>query len=174
MGQRGPRAKPVALKILAGNPGKRPAQSVSGRGRLARGRPGRPSEVTGEAAAEWDRVAADLEAADMLAAVDRGVLTAYVLAVADMLAARAEILVSGRFIKTPVQTSTGKVVGESVKVHPAVSLLDRSSARVQRLAAELGLTPASRQRLEGDAIAEPRGNAVVAIRERIKQARSVE
>lgn len=172
MGQRGPKPKPAALKLLAGNPGKRPVGGAS-RGRLRRGVPDRPRELTGEAAAEWDHVAAELDAAGLLATTDRGILAAYCCAVADMLAARAEIIRAGRFLRTPVQTSTGNVVGEAVKEHPACKMLDRASGRVQRFAAELGLTPAARSRIEGDTPAEaPAGNKVLELRERIQAARN--
>lgn len=172
MGQRGPRPKPVALKLLAGNPGKRPARR-SGRGRTRRGIPPRPPELTGEAAAEWDRLAPELDAAGALAVTDRGILAAYCCAVADLLAARAAIVERGRWLEVPVQTSKGERLGVRLIEHPAVKLLDKASARVQRLAAELGITPASRARLEGDGPAEGvSGNRVAAIRDRIAAARN--
>jgi P27 family predicted phage terminase small subunit len=167
MGHRGPKPKPVSLKLLAGNPGKRGAGSGGGRARL--GAPPRPPELTGEAAAEWDRVVTELVEAGTLAVCDRGILAAYCLAVADMLAARAVIQADGRFLRAPVQTSKGEVVGESIRVHPAVGVLDKASARVHRLGTSLGLTPASRSR-SGEAPAASRENKVVAIRERFRPA----
>ncbi|MES2208594.1 MAG: phage terminase small subunit P27 family [Chloroflexota bacterium] len=176
MGQRGPKPKRAALKLLAGNPGKRPvrADGEPKRGRVRRGVPDRPRELTGEAAREWDRVAADLDAAGTLAVADRGILAAYCLAVADLLAARDAINREGRFVKEPVQTSKGEKIGERTREHPAVRLLDRASARVQRLADSLGLTPQSRSRSEaGEAAAGPTaGNRVTAIREKIEAARN--
>lgn len=175
MGQRGPKAKPAALKLLAGNPGKRPvAANNPGRGRVRRGAPDRPPELTGEAAREWDQVAPELEAAGLLAVTDRGILAAYCLAVADMLAARNAINEHGRFVQVPIQSAKGVRLGTRTLEHPAVKLLDRATTRVQRLAADLGLSPAGRCRMEGDAPAgaTPAGNKVLAIRERIEQARS--
>lgn len=173
MGQRGPKPKPAALKMLAGNPGKRHASSRPAGGRVRKGIPPRPPELTGEAASEWDRIVPDLDAAGLLAVADRGILAAYCLAVADMLAARHAINQDGRFLRTPVQNSRGEVLGETVKEHPAVKLLDRASGRVQRLAEALGLTAASRSRLEGEPAPEaPTGNAVLAIRDEIQRIRS--
>lgn len=140
---------------------------------MRKGLPARPPELTGEAADEWERLAPELDAAGLLAVTDRGILAAYCLAVADLLAARDAINREGRFVREPVQTSKGDTLGERVREHPAVKLLDRASARVQRLGAELGLTPASRARLEGPApIDAPAGNRVLEIRERIREARS--
>ena len=174
MGARGPKPKPAALKLLAGNPGKRPVQPHAKTGRVRKGAPARPPELTGEAAAEWERLAPELDSAGLLAVTDRGVLAAYCLAVADLLAARDAINREGRIIKTPVQTSRGDVIGHKYQEHPAVRMLERASSRIDKLAAALGLSPAARSRLGGDAApAEPAAaNKVVGIRERIQAARA--
>lgn len=171
MGQRGPRPRSAALKLLAGNPGKRPAQS--GGSAMTPGEPERPAELVGEAAREWDRLIPELEAAGLLATVDRGILSAYCLAVADLLAAAEAINTHGRWLMVPIQNSKGDNLGERVIEHPAVKTQDKASARVKTLGAELGLTPAARLRLEGGgpSIETPQGNAVLAIRDRIQQAR---
>lgn len=172
MGQRGPKPKHPSLKILgAGSVTSGRKQSA---GRVRKGIPPRPPELTGEAAAEWDHVAVELESAGLLSVVDRGILAAYCLAVADMLAARDAINREGRWLKVPIQSSKGAKLGTRTVEHPAVKLIDRASARVQKLAHELGLSASSRARLECDtATAEAgEGNKAVAIRERIKQARS--
>lgn len=169
MGQRGPKPKRPALKILAGNPGHRPVEARRPRC-IRRGIPDRPPELTGEAAAEWDRLASELPD---LATVDRGILAAYCLAVADLLAARAAILESERFLKVPIQTSKGQSLGFRLVEHPAVKLLADASRRIERLGAALGLNPAARSRLEGEAPAEAsEANKVLAIRDRIQAARN--
>lgn len=172
MGRRGPKAKPAALKFLAGNPGKRPVRG-NARGRVRRGIPDRPPELTGEAAAEWDRLIPELDAAGLLAVTDRGVIAAYCLAYQDMLAARAVVAVEGRYLRVASQTSKGEVVGQRVVTHPAVKDLDAASRRLQKFASELGLTAASRFRLEGDGPADEKsGNKVLELRARIASARS--
>ncbi|HEY1190440.1 MAG TPA: phage terminase small subunit P27 family [Gemmata sp.] len=174
MGARGPKPKNPALKLLAGNPGKRPVQGGAKTGRIRKGAPARPPELTGEAAAEWDRLAPELDAAGLLAVTDRGILAAYCLAVADMLAARDAINREGRIITTPVQTSRGEVIGHKHQEHPAARMLERASSRIDKLAAALGLSPAARSRLEGETVqnAPAAENKVVAIRERIQAARA--
>lgn len=174
MGARGPKPKRPALKILAGNPGCRPV--AAGRGqRLKRGVPPRPPELTGEAGAEWDRLAGGLAASGVLAEMDRGILAAYCLAVADLLAARAAVLEHGRWVEQPIQSSKGMTLGKKWVEHPAVKLQADASRRIEKLGAALGLTPAARSRMEGDAAPSSgaaEGNRVVAIRERIQQARA--
>lgn len=159
MGQRGPKPKPVALKLT----GQKKAAGIR------KGIPDRPREITGEAAREWDRIAADLDAAGTIAVVDRGILAAYCLAVADMLSARDAINREGRFLVEPVQTARGELIGQKTRPHPAVKMLAESSGRVQRLAESLGLTPAARQRMgDAGAPAVPAENKVLAIRERFQ------
>lgn len=172
MGQRGPKPKNPALKILAGNPGKRPVEAPRGK-RVKRGIPPRPPELTGEAGAEWDRLAAALDECGSLAVVDRGILAAYCLAVADMLAARAEIQRVGRWMNMPIQSSTGETLGTKVIEHPACKLLADASRRIDKFAQALGLSASARSRLEGDTgektVTE---NKVLGIRDRIQAARN--
>jgi P27 family predicted phage terminase small subunit len=172
MGARGPKPKNPALKILAGNPGRRPVAGGRTRGRaIAKGIPDRPPELTGEAAAEWDRLAPELDACGILAATDRGILSAYCLAVADMLAARAAVMEFGRWVSQPVQNARGEVLGSKWVEHPAVKLLADASRRIERFGAALMLNPAARDRREGAGEpAAPEGNKVVAIRDRFQSA----
>jgi P27 family predicted phage terminase small subunit len=143
--------------------------------RVRKGHPERPPELTGEAAAEWDRLAPELDAAGLLAVVDRGILSAYCFAVADMLAARDAVMTHGRWVSQPVQNARGEVLGSKWVEHPAVKLLADASRRIERLGAALGLTPAARDRMEGGAPAGEStgpGNRVVALRDRIQAARN--
>lgn len=162
MGARGPKPKPK-LKLLPG----------ASQRRVSKGVPQRPAELTGEAAAEWDRLAPELDGAGLLAVTDRGILAAYCLAVADMLAARAEIQAAGRWQVQPIQNSRGESLGEKVTEHPACKLLADASRRIEKLGAALGLTPSSRQRMEADGGAAPAAeNKLAAMRDEIQRVRS--
>ena len=82
MGRRGPPPKPTRLKILAGNPGKRPlndAEPVP-----APGRPSCPAWVSKEGRAEWRRVTRELEALGLLARIDQATLACYCQSVAEV------------------------------------------------------------------------------------------
>ncbi len=174
MGARGPKPKKPALKILAGNPGHRPIPYGRAVTRVKRGVPVRPVELTGEAGEEWDCIAGALDSAGMLAEVDRGILAAYCLAVADMLAARDAINREGRIVSEIIQNSRGEVLGKRHREHPACKMLDRASARVHKLGSALGLNADSRSRLEVDAgpAEGSAGNKVISIRDRIQAARN--
>lgn len=174
MGLRGPKPKPVELKLLAGNPGGRPHPAGGRPSRVKPGRPDRPPELTAEAAAEWDRIVPELTEAGLLAKVDRAALAAYCFAWAELVGATAILEAEGRIVREPMQNSKGEVIGEKVKNHPANRLMSDASARVKAYLSEFGLTPAARQRL-GDPSAESAerpGNKVAAIRDRIRERRS--
>lgn len=174
MGARGPKPTNPALKILAGNPGKRPVVLASGSTQpapLPMGAPARPPELTGVAADEWNRLAALLDGAGLIAQTDTGILAAYCLAFSDMLACRAAVAECGRFASQPIQNATGAVIGTRYVEHPAVGRLAESSRRVATLAEALGITAAARARREGEAThAAPaaESNRIVDIRERIR------
>lgn len=108
---------PVQLKILAGNPGKRPLntdvpQPTPGIGAC-------PDWFPAEAMEEWQRVVPELAALGVLTRVDRAVLEAHCLAYAEMI----------------ITAKTGGMI--------KASLL----GQLRILAAELGLTPSARARM---------------------------
>jgi P27 family predicted phage terminase small subunit len=176
MGQRGPKAKSPTLKLLAGNPGRRPAEGAAPAGgrRIARGLPDRPPEVAGEAAAEWARIVPELDAAGILSRVDRAALAAYCLAWAELMTALDILNREGRTVREPIQSARGEVVGEKIKLHPAVRLQQSAFGRVRALLADLGLTPGARQRMEGGAAGggELPANRILGLRDRAAAARN--
>jgi P27 family predicted phage terminase small subunit len=75
MGRRGPRPTPTALKVLRGNPGKRPLNRREPRPQLEGVRC--PSTLTGRARKEWRRLAPELVRQGVLTVADRGVFETY-------------------------------------------------------------------------------------------------
>ncbi len=93
--------------------------------------------------AEWRRVVPQLVADRKIADHELGTVEAYCLAVANMRQAEAMVAKDG-----PTYTSrTGEL-----KRHPATTLVKEAVEASRRLAAELGLTPASRGKNSGGAI----------------------
>ena len=68
----GPVPKPTALKLLDGNPGRRPIDLDEFRPATAI--PSCPSHLVGEAKIEWDRISAELVRYGMISEVDRGAI----------------------------------------------------------------------------------------------------
>lgn len=144
-------------------------------GKIPRGSPDKPARLPAEAAAEWDRITAELDAAGLLSRVDRASLTAYCLAWARMVWADQRLQADGPIISEPIQNATGQVIGQKIKAHPAGAILDSAARQVAAFADRFGLTPAARARLEGDGGAgkpAPAGNSILAIRDEIARIRS--
>lgn len=173
MGARGPRPKPLSLKLLAGNPGRRPLTDGAGV-RFAPGVPSVPSHLGARARAVWRRVVKELDAAGVLAVADRDALAAYCCCVADVEELTRLIDAEGLMVEVPTVDRNGELTGDTVrKPHPALKWRSDLLLKVKQFAAEFGLTPASRSRVAGQASApgDQSGNKVLQIRERIRAAR---
>ena len=99
--------------------------------------PPAPAWLSAEAKAEWRRVSPGLGARRTLTRQDLPVLEAYCLAVGTVRRSQATITAEGDFIVT--------ARGERRR-HPAFQTLFQGMTESRRLAAELGLTPASRNK----------------------------
>lgn len=105
--------------------------------------PNPPSWLPSHAKAEWRRVMPQLVVDRKIAAHELGTVEAYCLAVANMRTAEAIVAKNGPTYVSPA--------GE-LKRHPATTLVKEAVEASRRLAAELGLTPASRSKNSGGAI----------------------
>lgn len=105
--------------------------------------PPAPAWLPEYAKAEWRRVLPTLVKQRKIASNELGVVESYCVAVANMRAAQERIDEDGHFITSPTS-------GE-LKRHPATTLLKEAIESARRLAAELGITPASRNKNEGGA-----------------------
>ncbi len=102
-----------------------------------------PTYIPEDMRQEWLDVVEDLRGRRMLTEAMIGSVDAYVMAMWNARKAQAALDLYGVLI------DGGKGV---MKQNPAVSLLGKATSTIQRLAAELGLTPASRSRpkMRGD------------------------
>ncbi len=133
---RGRRPKPTRMKILAGNPGKRPLNANEPRPEVAT--PDCPVELGPVARREWDRMVAELARLRILTHLDRAALAAYCGAYAMWAEATEAIQKYGSMVKSP----SGYPVQS-----PYVSIANRQTEIMMRIASEFGFTPASRSRI---------------------------
>ena len=133
---RGRRPKPTRLKMLTGNPGKRPLNAEEPRPEATIPEP--PAELSPAARAEWDRLAAELGALGMLTNLDRAALAAYCGAYALWAEATEAIQKYGAMIKSPQ--------GFPIQ-SPYLAIANRQAEIMMRIASEFGFTPASRSRI---------------------------
>ncbi len=132
----GPAPKPARLRLLEGNPGKRPLPKNEPRPRPVA--PSRPAWLLPEAKREWSRVAPELERLGLLTVVDRAALAGYCQAWAQAVQAEDVLRREGLTFTTP---------NGYVQQRPEVAIAQKAWQAVKSFAAEFGLTPSSRTRL---------------------------
>jgi P27 family predicted phage terminase small subunit len=133
---RGRRPKPTRLKVLTGNPGKRPLNDAEPQPEVVI--PECPLELSPVAKREWDRLAAELVKLKLLTNLDRAALAAYCGAYALWAEATEAIQKYGTMVKSP----SGYPIQS-----PYVSIANRQAEIMMRYASEFGFTPASRGRI---------------------------
>jgi len=133
---RGRRPKPTRVKVLIGNPGKRPLNAQEPRPEISI--PDCPIELGPSARAEWDRLCGQLGKLKLLTDLDRAALAAYCGAYALWAEATEAIQKYGAMVKSP----TGYPIQS-----PYVSIANRQTEIMIRIASEFGFTPASRSRI---------------------------
>jgi P27 family predicted phage terminase small subunit len=136
--------KPMALRLIQGNPGRRPINKHEPKPPARM--PQCPRHLDGEARAEWRRLAPQLFAAGLLTELDVAALSA--LCVTWALWSEAEQKLASESL-----TVTGR--GGAVRPSPWIAIASRAQRDMQLLAAEFGMTPNSRQRIRVVAPAAP-------------------
>lgn len=136
-----PRPEPTRLKLLKGNPGKRPINKNEPQPRISDSLPKPPRELGKVAKKEWKRISKELYAIGLLTTIDTSALAAYCNAYEIWVDASSKFRKSGILIKTPN--------GYPVQ-NPLFSIMNRASEEMHRWGKEFGLTPASRVNLRAD------------------------
>lgn len=133
---RGRKPVPTVLKILRGNPGKRPLPT--GEPKPAQTLPEPPAHLGPVALVEWHRLATELHRVGILTMADRTTLAAYCQLYEQWVYAE-------QYIKTQlviVDKPTGKIIQ-----NPMIRIAHRTLELMRGYIVELGLSPASRVKL---------------------------
>jgi len=136
---RGRKPTPTALKVLEGNPGKRPLNKAEPKPNKKA--PSCPKWLEPEAKKEWRRLAKQMESIGILTEVDMAAFAGYCQAYARWKEAEEFITKHGTIVKTPS--------GYWQQV-PQVSIGQTYLKIMNRLAEQFGLTPAARSRIVAD------------------------
>jgi len=129
MGERGP--LPAAVK-------RRRNKTPDPIGAIRVRRPAKPKTITGEAAAEWDRVVPEIEKAGFLAVLDRAVLIRYCTAWADWCDLTVKVEQTGKLVKGM----------NGLMKNPLWTMRNEAEATLSDLGKQLGLSPVARRRLD--------------------------
>lgn len=147
MAKTGRPPKPTALKVLEGNPGKRPLPQNEPKPKpLA---PKRPAWLTGEGKKMWERLSPELERLGLLTVIDGETFAA-------MCARWKTFVECERYLKknglTHIYINTLGAKNELER--PQVKIGQKALDQFKAFCTEFGLTPSSRTRIE---VAPPEG-----------------
>ena len=133
---RGRRPVPTRMKLLTGNPGKRPLNPNEPQPKPEI--PECPPQLGPVAREEWDRLTTHLASLRLITALDRTALATYCSAYGLWAEAIEAVQKYGTMVKSP----TGYPIQS-----PYVSIANRQAESMMRIASEFGFTPASRSRI---------------------------
>lgn len=143
MGIRGPAPKPTMIKMIQGNPGKRPLNHNEPQPDLSA--PECPEYLDAVARVEWDRLVKILLAMRVLTEADYIALGNLCQAYSTLIDAQKKLSKAGILYKTK---------SGYIQQSPLLGIVNSQMALINALLRELGLTPSSRTRVS--TIEEPR------------------
>jgi P27 family predicted phage terminase small subunit len=133
---RGRRPKPTRLKILNGNPGRRPYNMNEPEPEITV--PDCPPELGPVSRREWDRLVGELSKLRILTNLDRAALATYCGSYALWAESMEQIQKYGSMVKSP---------SGYPQQSPYLAIANRQAEIMMRIASEFGFTPASRSRI---------------------------
>jgi len=139
----GRKPKPTKLKLLQGNPGKRPLNDAEPQPENIA--PECPDWLDDISKSKWESVAPELERIGVLTKIDGATLAAYCKNYGRWVAAEKTLTDKG----TTYESDTAK--GTIVRVRPELKIAEEAMRQMRAFASEFGLTPSSRSRLKGTA-----------------------
>lgn len=137
---RGRKPTPTHLKVVRGNPGRRPLPAGEPKPEVLAPEP--PSHLNARAIAEWNRVAPLLLAMNALCEIDRAALAAYCVAYARWADAEEQVARHGPIVKAPKS-------GVAMQ-NPFLSVANNAMALMERYSSKFGMSPQDRARLNVD------------------------
>lgn len=140
----GRKAKPSALRAIEGNVGRRPVNKNEFR--PVAEMPDCPKHLKGEAKKEWNRIAAELGAYQMISAVDRAALA--MLCTQWGRYVEAEEMIAAEAKKNPASAGLCTASPNGHMVHSfALVASNKAIELYHKMCSDFGLTPASRVNL---------------------------
>jgi len=140
---KGRKPSPTHLKLVRGNPGKRPIKAA-GEPKPAHMLPNPPAHLSSRAKAAWDQIAPVLSGMGALTEADAVALELLCEAYADDTGAREELRAFGsNYYETTTQTGA-----TMRRLHPAVSVMQEADRRLRNWLVEFGQTPSAQSRIQ--------------------------
>jgi len=143
---KGRKPLPTKIKILEGNPGKRPLNLINEPKPLQIA-PECPDWLLDEAKKEWSRLAPGLERLGLLTILDMAAFAGYCQSYAKWKIAEEFIKKNGMTYEILKRDKEGKVISTYIALFPEVYIARQCLNQIKAFAAEFGLTPSSRGRI---------------------------
>ncbi len=138
--RRGTKPKPTRLKLLAGNPGRRPLNQREPQPPLPPTLPKPPKHLGSDGREEWLRVGGMLLRTRVLTEADLTALSAYATVYGRWMQAELEIKRKGILVRAAPKSK--------VRVqNPMLPVANKAFQQMSQLLGEFGLTPSSRTRI---------------------------
>jgi P27 family predicted phage terminase small subunit len=135
----GRKPKPTAIKLLAGNPGKRALNHAEPKPRVVLPRP--PEHLSDDEKAKWKLTVKELYPLGLITTIDKDALAMYCVIFVRWLKAEKMVRDKGEIIKT----AAGNIIQ-----NPYLSIANRALEQLNKLGTEFGMTPSSRSRVKTD------------------------
>ena len=135
----GRKPKPTALKLLAGNPGKRAINHAEPKPRVVMPKP--PEHLSDAEKEKWKSVVRELYPLGLVTNIDKDHLAMYCTIYVRWIKAERMVREKGEIIKT----AAGNIIQ-----NPYLSIANRALEQLNKLGAEFGMTPSSRSRVKTD------------------------
>jgi len=145
LGIPGRKPKPTKLKILEGNPGRRPLNENEPNPLPIA--PECPDWLPDEAKKLWNRLSPELERIGLLKIIDGIALEGLCVSYAIWKQAVEFIRKNGTTYRLPRTDKKGKVISVYIAPFPEVAIANQSLKHIRAFATEFGLTPSSRGRI---------------------------
>lgn len=133
----GRKPKPTALKLLAGNPGKRALNHAEPKPRVILPKP--PEHLSDDEKNKWKLTVRELHPLGLVTAIDKDALAMYCTIYVRWIKAEKMVRDKGEIIKT----AAGNIIQ-----NPYLSIANRALEQLNKLGAEFGMTPSSRSRVK--------------------------
>jgi len=136
---RGRKPKPTEIKVLAGNPGRRPVNTAEPRFHVPERTPSPPAFLSVSAAEVWRDLGKLLRDAGLFTVVDRYALAMFCAVAARWMEAERKLQQAGAVI-------TSEAGG--MYQNPWLHVANKAWGQMRQMLSEFGLTPAERSRLK--------------------------
>jgi P27 family predicted phage terminase small subunit len=140
---RGAKPKPTVLKLITGNPGKRPLNDREAATKVAIPHP--PAILKGDALREWRRVTRLLAEVGLIAKLDRAIIASYCQAWSRWIECERMLEQTGLIVKAP---------NGFPMYSPYLTASNKALDQLRQLSEQIGLSGSARSRIKAN---EPAG-----------------